>query len=193
MPALGRELLPSSRFHGRNRDNHFSHRKSAGEGPGPARQPRPRIPASPHPRTTAPRGYPVAAAITQPPCSTAASAQQPWGSWLRPRLWPISWAMVAAAPMENSEWSWEDVATVTAGCEDHPPGTSPPASVPGDAHGGHASRALREAHALDGRQAHCGAAESLAPESGARHDRAGRESAPPSRDRVGVGGTHVSS
>lgn len=32
------------------------------------------------------RSYPVAAAMTQPPCSAAASTQQPSGSWLRPRL-----------------------------------------------------------------------------------------------------------
>lgn len=49
--------------------------------------------------------YPVAAAITQPPCSGVASTQQPWLSWLMPKLWPISWAMVAAAPMGCSAWS----------------------------------------------------------------------------------------
>lgn len=49
--------------------------------------------------------HPVAAAITQPPCSAVASTQQPSWSWLIPKLWPISWAMVAAAPMDSSEWS----------------------------------------------------------------------------------------
>lgn len=52
-----------------------------------------------------PEAHPVAAAITQPPCSAVASTQQPSWSWLMPKLWPISWAMVAAAPMDNSEWS----------------------------------------------------------------------------------------
>lgn len=50
--------------------------------------------------------YPVAAAMTQPPCSGVASTQQPMLSWLMPKLWPISWAIVAAAPMGCSEWSW---------------------------------------------------------------------------------------
>lgn len=52
-----------------------------------------------------PEAHPVAAAITQPPCSAVASTQQPSWSWLIPKLWPISWAMVAAAPMDSSEWS----------------------------------------------------------------------------------------
>lgn len=56
-----------------------------------------------------PATYPVAAAITQPPCSGVASTQQPWLSWLMPKLWPISWAMVAAAPMGSSEWSCQGV------------------------------------------------------------------------------------
>ncbi|KAG7259104.1 hypothetical protein CRUP_036584 [Coryphaenoides rupestris] len=43
--------------------------------------------------------HPVAAAMTQPPSSAVASTQQPEWSWLMPKLWPISWAMVAAAPM----------------------------------------------------------------------------------------------
>lgn len=60
-------------------------------------------PAGPHPVPTA--TYPVAAAMTQPPCSGVASTQQPVLSWLMPKLWPISWAIVAAAPMGCSEWS----------------------------------------------------------------------------------------
>lgn len=86
---------------------------SLGRGPGlvkPALQP---LPLPGH-------QYPVAASMTQPPRSAAASTQQPSGSWLRPRLWPISWAMVAAAPRGSSEWSWEDAETVTAGCGPHP-------------------------------------------------------------------------
>ena len=44
---------------------------------------------------------------------------------------------------------------------------------------------MDEFFARDGCQAHCRAPESLAPENGGRHDRAGRESEPPSGDRVG--------
>lgn len=65
--------------------------------------PYPCVPVSLSP--SRPPSYPVAAAITQPPCSGVASTQQPWLSWLMPKLWPISWAMVAAAPMGCSEWS----------------------------------------------------------------------------------------
>lgn len=71
----------------------------------------PRGPGSRHlrpctPRSTSPeRAYPVLAAMTQPPCSAEASAQQPSGSWSRPRLCPISWATVAAAPVGSAEWS----------------------------------------------------------------------------------------
>lgn len=63
----------------------------------------------PSPSIPIPATYPVAAAITQPPCSGVASTQQPWLSWLMPKLWPISWAMVAAAPMGSSEWSCQGV------------------------------------------------------------------------------------
>lgn len=41
--------------------------------------------------------HPVAAAMIQPP-SSAWARQQPWLSWLIPKLCPISWAMVAAIP-----------------------------------------------------------------------------------------------
>lgn len=70
------------------------------------------VPAMGHPIPISipiPATYPVAAAITQPPCSGVASTQQPWLSWLMPKLWPISWAMVAAAPMGSSEWSCQGV------------------------------------------------------------------------------------
>lgn len=79
---------------------------------------------------------------------------------------------------------------VTAAVE---PTVSPLAPARG-AHRAHASRALGAAHALDGRQAHCGALEGAAPGGGARSDRAGPggEAAPP-RTRVRVRGTHVSS
>ncbi|TNN30744.1 hypothetical protein EYF80_059105 [Liparis tanakae] len=50
------------------------------------------------------RTYPVAAAMMQPP-SSALARQQPAASWLMPKLWPISWAMVAATPTADSEWS----------------------------------------------------------------------------------------
>lgn len=62
---------------------------------------------SPCPGPVAPTfcAYPVAASMTQPPCSASACTQQPSGSWWRPRLWPISWATVAAVPMGSSEWS----------------------------------------------------------------------------------------
>lgn len=32
-----------------------------------------------------------------------------FSSWLMPRLWPSSWAMVDATPMELSVWSYEDM------------------------------------------------------------------------------------
>lgn len=53
--------------------------------------------------------YPVAAAMMQPPSSPLAG-QQPSVSWVIPKLCPISWAMVAATPTADSEWScwkWE--------------------------------------------------------------------------------------
>lgn len=49
--------------------------------------------------------YPVAAAMMQPP-SSALAWQQPVLSWLMPKLWPISCAMVAATPTADSEWSY---------------------------------------------------------------------------------------
>lgn len=49
--------------------------------------------------------YPVAAAMIQPP-SSALAWQQPVLSWLMPKLWPISCAMVAATPTADSEWSY---------------------------------------------------------------------------------------
>lgn len=60
-----------------------------------------------------PDTHPVAAAMTQPPCSALASMQQPSWSWLMPTLWPISWAMVAAAPIGTSEWSCGRLSEVT--------------------------------------------------------------------------------
>lgn len=48
--------------------------------------------------------YPVAAAMMQPP-SSALAWQQPVLSWVIPKLWPISCAMVAATPTADSEWS----------------------------------------------------------------------------------------
>lgn len=48
--------------------------------------------------------HPVAAAMMHPP-SASLAGQQLAESWLMPKLWPISWAMVAATPMEFSEWS----------------------------------------------------------------------------------------
>lgn len=48
--------------------------------------------------------YPVAAAMMQPPSSPLAG-QQPSVSWVIPKLCPISWAMVAATPTADSEWS----------------------------------------------------------------------------------------
>lgn len=48
--------------------------------------------------------HPVAAAMMHPP-SAALAEQQSAESWLIPKLWPISWAMVAATPMAFSEWS----------------------------------------------------------------------------------------
>lgn len=48
--------------------------------------------------------YPVAAAMMQPP-SSALAWQQSFTSWLMPKLWPISCAMVAATPTADSEWS----------------------------------------------------------------------------------------
>ena len=48
--------------------------------------------------------HPVAAAMMHPP-SAALAEQQSAESWLMPKLWPISWAMVAATPMAFSEWS----------------------------------------------------------------------------------------
>lgn len=48
--------------------------------------------------------HPVAEAMMQPP-SSARVVQQPDESWFMPKLWPISWAIVAATPMALSEWS----------------------------------------------------------------------------------------
>lgn len=50
--------------------------------------------------------HPVAAAMMQPPSSWA--RQQPWLSWLIPKLCPISWAMVAAIPTALLEWSYKE-------------------------------------------------------------------------------------
>lgn len=49
--------------------------------------------------------HPVAAAMMQPP-SSALAWQQSVLSWLMPKLWPISCAMVAATPTADSEWSY---------------------------------------------------------------------------------------
>jgi len=57
--------------------------------------------------------YPVAAAMMQPP-SSASALQQPAASWLMPKLWPISCAMVAATPTADSEWSCSEESNATS-------------------------------------------------------------------------------
>lgn len=99
-----------------NRDNHSPKGMQLRKGPRSSESCRAK--PTPHPLTPPGDRYPVASAMTQPPCSASASMQQPSGSWLRPRLWPISWAMVTAAPMGSSEWSWEGAGTVTTGFRD---------------------------------------------------------------------------